>query len=393
MRDELIDWCRQLPVSWPDMRALPRAFDGWTSERIGALEVFDRPASGQERLRVCVWALAHPDEPPGAAAAIALLRAPMPLAHVSWSVCVQVDEHAARNAGWVADPRMERYAREHWRPSSDQDVEQGMPVDRFPLLHATPLGRSGDLARWLRRRAPHLAVALHADALAGDHLYSSAQPPDVMISDWRAVSQAFGCPVHRGWPLAGAAPWGHTDVFAEPTLSSWLAAVRARHGRIGDRIVHGPVPVSVYLQTLPQPARMLTLETGIWRVPGLDDERLSGTDARAEVRAAVADVLTTMEDLGAPELPDWPARRAWLRALRRAAPHAPSTVAQQASLQRLRVLSLWCAGEALRAGILGAEEILERQLAHAHAIMLADPHAGARSLLGRLMVTCARLSA
>lgn len=294
---DLLSWLERLDVDgWPgpddcqralaDLRAQGHAVRhvAWSPQRRELQSV----TVGSGGRRVLAWGYPHPDEPLGAAALLALARAlardiPAVLADLQLTLVACADPDGAARNTWTAQPSLSRFLREHHRPvSSDLEVDYMFPVDHGVLYQPRfwapegvplPLAESVGLADLLERVQPHVVGLLHDHHCSGAYTFLSAPPSPSLLSAFSRVARWSGVRDHTGRLPDAGRHWtgGSPHALAEPRLADHVYRLRERFGTLDGHRVAGPVPASVFCQTLPAPPAVITPEAGLWRARALGD--------------------------------------------------------------------------------------------------------------------------
>ncbi len=159
---------------------------------------------------ILVFACPHPNEPIGAMMTYFLMEELMADASLregrTWHIMPCVDPDGTRlNEGWFGGPfNIRNYARDFYRPRSQDQVEWTFPVQHKTLSWTTPKPETEALMAAIRASKPDVMYSLHNAGFGGAYYYVSGRLPEECYEELRRIPPARGIELSLGEPEV---PW------------------------------------------------------------------------------------------------------------------------------------------------------------------------------------------
>jgi hypothetical protein len=212
--DEMRASSAQLVAEYPDVVSLETLGTSRGGIPIEALKI----GTG-EKIGMMVG-LPHPNEPIGAMmieffsrklAEDATLREQL---GYTWYMIKAIDPDGTRlNEGWFKGPfSVTNYARDFYRPPSEQQVEWTFPIEYKTYRFDTPLPETQAWMKLIEQHPPDFLFSLHNAGFGGVYLYISHDLQGMYPPFFELVEQS-GLPLHLGEPEVPYATRFHDAVF------------------------------------------------------------------------------------------------------------------------------------------------------------------------------------
>ena len=294
--DELHQSSLQLVEEFPDiaqLREIGRSTDGRPIEML---------TIGQGSQTALLFGVPHPNEPIGT----------LSLEFLSRLVCERQDlreqldttflivkvidpDGLALNAGWLKGTFSPlAYALNYYRPTQDEQVEWGFPVDYKTLHFSSPSAETQVLMRLMEEYRPSFCYSLHNASFCGVYFYASQRLP-ALFQQFQQLVADQDLALHQGEPEV-------------PYIQAWAQAVypffsvRDSYDYMEKNLGEDPAPYILtgtssadYLQQRVSDALTLVCELPYFTDPTLDDNSPSGLSRRD---ALVESMQRTEKTLG-----------------------------------------------------------------------------------------------
>ena len=199
--DELNESARKLAEQYPQTVEWFEIGHSRAGERIHALKI----GSGSQN--ALLFAMPHPNEPIGSMMLEYLsgkLAADDDLRErldYTWYIVKCIDVDGTRlNEGWFKGPfSVTHYARNYYRPASEQQVEWTFPVEYKTLKFDQPMPETQALMGLIEQIKPEFMFSLHNSGFGGVYLYLSDDMPD-FYPDFYKLVKSRDLPLHLGEP-------------------------------------------------------------------------------------------------------------------------------------------------------------------------------------------------
>jgi hypothetical protein len=186
---------------------------------LARLEVMGKSTRGSEipmltigsgEVSILVFACPHPNEPIGAMMTYFLMEEliadPSLRKGRTWHIMPCVDPDGTRlNEGWFRGPfNIRNYARDFYRPRSQDQVEWTFPVQHKTLNWTTPKPETQALMAAILASKPDVMYSLHNAGFGGAYYYISRPLPEQCYDELRRIPPARGIELSLGEPEM---PW------------------------------------------------------------------------------------------------------------------------------------------------------------------------------------------
>lgn len=291
--DEVHAWTRDVAARNPHCTTLREVGRSRQGDPIHLLSV----APAEPRGSVLVVGQPHPNEPIGMATIQAMVQALVSDADavaeygVEWHFVPCADPDGTRlNEGWFAGPwTREHYARNFYRPGSDQQVEWTFPFSTDGFAVHAPLPETEALMRAIDRARPDVLASLHNGEMGGAYFYAGDGAPNC-YTRLAELCHEHGIPLHRGDPETPLSDELAPAVYSVPTAAKLYEFARSV-GADPALLVSGASSLDYALRY--GPTFPIVVELPYWR-----DQRAGDTepmDTGRSRREFVLECLDTQE--------------------------------------------------------------------------------------------------
>ena len=201
--DELFEQLRRVARDHPELAVLREVGQSTDGESIPMLSIGHGPKSAM------LYACPHPNEPIGAMLVHFLVEAFLKdeslRGEYTWHLMPCVDPDGTRlNQGWFAGPfTVRNYARDFYRPRSEEQVEWTFPATYKRYSWTTPIPETQALMTALRETRPSFVYSLHNAGFGGVYYYLTHDLPAV-YPDLHRIPESLDLFLSKGEPEM---PW------------------------------------------------------------------------------------------------------------------------------------------------------------------------------------------
>jgi hypothetical protein len=279
--DELHHNSVQLVEEFPDLARLRQIGTSTDGRPIEMLTI------GHGSRTALLFGVPHPNEPIGTLSLDFLSR----VLCERDDICRQLDttflivkvidpDGLALNAGWLKGAFSPlRYALNYYRPTQDEQVEWGFPIDYKTLHFSDPSAETRVLMRLMEDYRPSFCYSLHNASFCGVYFYASRRLPALFRQFHRLVA-AQGLDLHQGEPeVPYIQPWAQAVYPFFSVRDSYDYMERNLGGDPAEHILTGTSSAD-YLQERVSDALTLVCELPYFTDPALADSSPSGRSRR-----------------------------------------------------------------------------------------------------------------
>lgn len=294
--NELHQSSLQLIEEFPDIAQLQKIGTSTDGRSIEMLTI------GQGSRTALLFGVPHPNEPIGTLSLEFLSRLLCERQDIreqldtTFLIVKVIDpDGLALNAGWLKGAFSPlQYALNYYRPTQDEQVEWGFPIDYKTLHFSSPSAETQVLMQLMQEYRPSFCYSLHNASFCGVYFYASQCLP-ALFQQFHQLVAAQGLALHQGEPEV-------------PYIQAWAQAVypffsvRDSYDYLQKNLGEDPAPYIItgtssadYLQQRVSDALTLVCELPYFTDSTLDDNAPSGLSRREALAESMQRTEKTLE--------------------------------------------------------------------------------------------------
>ncbi len=279
--DELYTRAREVAELHPELARTTVVGTSTDGEPIPMVRIGDGPQ------RMLLFACPHPNEPIGAMLIHFLLDELVTNAALrdgrTWYLLPSVDPDGTRlNEGWFSGPfTIPTYARNFYRPRSDEQVEWTFPIRYKDLAFDAPMPETRALMAAFEEARPDFVYSLHNAGFGGVYYYISEDIPEAYAA-FHEIPTERGLVMSLGEPEM---PWAHEyapAVYKVPSVREAYDYYEAYASEPPASLVQGGASSWDFVRGVSEPVQLVT-ELPYFQSPTMADSSPSSRTRRQAI--------------------------------------------------------------------------------------------------------------